>query len=32
MLGEVADEYTLLPARKSGQPRNLEVELKWSNY
>ncbi|RHN42969.1 hypothetical protein MtrunA17_Chr8g0382751 [Medicago truncatula] len=31
MVGEVADEHTLLPTSKSGQPRNLEVELKWSN-
>lgn len=27
MVGELADEYTLLPTSKSGQPRNLEVEL-----
>ncbi|CAM8881638.1 unnamed protein product [Rhodiola kirilowii] len=31
MLGTVAGEYTLLPASKSGPPRNLEIEFQWSN-
>jgi len=31
MLGAVAGEYTLLPASKSGPPRNLEIEFQWSN-
>ncbi|KAK6924124.1 C2 domain [Dillenia turbinata] len=31
MLGSVAGEYTLLPASKSGPPRNLEIEFQWSN-
>lgn len=31
MLGTVTGEYTLLPASKSGPPRNLEIEFQWSN-
>ncbi|XP_073289143.1 protein CELLULOSE SYNTHASE INTERACTIVE 1-like [Primulina huaijiensis] len=31
MLGAVAGEYTLLPASKSGPPRNLEIEFQWSS-